>query len=106
MFSMVMTGEIDLFISGEDVMDRYEEQDWFDDLRKILSESDLALYEAEDRLLYRNSVPVAIRITDSAMLEEYYHYNGKTGEEICAGFTANGAHQETAAAFVRYLLGK
>ena len=74
LFSMVMTGEIDLFITGEDVINRYAEQEWFDDLRTILNASDLS--ELENRILSHNGIPIAIRIDESSILNEYYFYNG------------------------------
>ena len=106
LFSMVMTGEIDLFITGEDVIDRYAQQEWFDDVRSILSETEYAALEQENRILFRNQVPIAIQMNTDSILTEYYYYNGKPGVTLYAGFPAGGAHQKLGAEFVRYLQTK
>ncbi len=106
LFSMVMTGTIDLFITGEDVIDRYAEQDWFDDLRTVYDETLLAKLEREGRIKYRNGVPIAVNISDSELLKRYFYYNGKAEEEIYAGFPAGGQHRTLAVQFVQYLTGQ
>ena len=98
-----MTGEIDLLITGEDVIERYAAQDWFDDLRDILDEKALADYESSKDIKYWKGVPIAIRIDSSRKLDTYYYYNGKEHTDIYVAFTANSAHRELAAAFVSYL---
>ena len=103
LFAMVMTGEIDLFITGEDVIGRYTEQQWFDDLRTILPDEDYSRYEAEDRIVYFNEVPVAVKLDDSSVLTDYYYYNGRQNVDICAGFPAGSLKRELAAAFLKYL---
>ena len=105
LFAMVMTGDIDLFITGEDVIGRYTEQQWFEDLRTILPDEDYSRYEAEDRILYSDGVPVAVKLDSSSLLNEYYYYNGRQGVDICAGFPAGSLKRELAAAFLEYLLG-
>ena len=104
LFSMVMTGEIDLFISGEDVIDRYVQQEWFDDLRHVLSTETLNRFEQQGRLVYRNEIPIAVTMDDSDLLKEYYFYNGRQGEAICAGIPAGSMHHELAEQFMIYLL--
>lgn len=106
LFSMVMTGTIDLFITGEDVIDRYAEQEWFDDLRTVYDEAQLKELEAEGRIKYRNNVPVAVNIEDSEILKQYYYYNGSAGVEIYAGFPAGSEHRPMAVQFVNYLLSR
>ncbi len=104
LFSMIMTGNLDLFISGEDILNRYAEQDWFDDLNGVLDADQLAAWEAEDRILYWNGKPVAVKVTDSAALNENYFYNGVQGEELYAGFPANSPHREQAVQFLQWLI--
>ena len=87
---MVMTGELDLFITGEDVIERYAEQEWFDDLHAIVSESVFEQREKEDRVLSYKGIPIAVKITESKRLSEYYYYNGKQGVELYAAFPARG----------------
>lgn len=102
LFSMVMTGEIDLFITGEDVINRYAEQEWFDDLHTILNASDLS--ELENRILSHNGIPIAIRIDETSILNKYYFYNGRQGETLYAGFPAGGKNRELAYQFIQYLM--
>lgn len=106
LFSMVMTGEIDLFITGEDVIERYAEQEWFDDLHTILGESQFEQWEKEDRILSYKGTPIAVKITDSKLLSEYYYYNGKQGVELYAAFPAGGINQQLGIEFVEYLQKK
>ncbi len=104
LFSMVMTGDIDLFISGQDVVERYAEQEWFDDLTGILTEDILQRFEAEDRLFTFRGKPIGIRVDDSSVMKRSYYYNGKKGETVYACIPANSTHHETAMKFVQFLL--
>lgn len=104
LFAMVMTGDIDLFISGEDVMGRYALQQWFDDLRTVLSEEAFKQLEKEDRLLYWDGVPIGVRLEEPSLLFDYYYYNGRQGETIYAGFTTGSRHRETTVQFLNYLI--
>ena len=60
LLAMVMSGSLDFLASGQDVVERYMEQDWFDDLSGILDPDLLRKLEEEDRILYKGSVPVAV----------------------------------------------
>ena len=62
--------------------------------------------EQENRILFRNQVPIAIQMNTDSILTEYYYYNGKPGVTLYAGFPAGGAHQKLGAEFVRYLQTK
>jgi ABC-type molybdate transport system substrate-binding protein len=104
LFAMVMTGEIDLFITGEDVIERYAESEWFDDMRTFLPEEDLKRYESEDRVLEYKGVPIAVKVDDSAILKEYFYYNGRQDVEVYAGFPAGSTQRRLAGEFVQYLL--
>jgi len=104
LFSMVMTGEMDLFISGEDVVDRYCQQEWFEPLDQVLSSEDFSRYSEEKRILYRNEKPVAVRVDDAALLKEYFFYNGRQGETVYAAFPTNSIRRPLAAEFLAYLL--
>jgi hypothetical protein len=100
---MVMTGEMDLFISGGDVLERYAAQQWFEDLSTVIPEADLNRM-GEDSILVFNGVPVGIRIRESSALFKYYYYNGKQGEAVYAGFPAGSVHKDLAVKFVQYLM--
>lgn len=103
LFSMVMTGEMDLFISGGDVLERYAAQEWFEDLRTVIPETDLMKMD-ENSILSFNGVPIGIRIKESSALFKYYYYNGKQGEAVYAGFPAGSRHKDLAVRFLQYLL--
>ncbi len=103
LYTMVMNGDIDLLVTGEDVLNRYAEQDWFDDLRIVMDTDDLTSV-GEDRILYWKNVPIGIRIDSTSVLFKYYAYNGKAGETIYAGFPAGGVHQKTAVEFLNNFL--
>ena len=101
LFTMVMAGDMDLFISGEDIISHYAEQTWFDDLSTVLSESDLQ--KLNERILYHQGIPVAVRIPESSVLNQYYYYSGNSTEGIYAGFPAGSSRRTTAVNFLMYL---
>ncbi len=103
LFAMIMAGDMDLFISGKDVLERYAEQSWFDDLRTVIDEKELNRLD-EDSILYWQDTAIGIRINDSSILNEYYYYNGRKGEPVYAGFPAGSRHKVLAVKFLRYLL--
>lgn len=103
LFSMVMTGDMDLFISGKDVLERYSEQKWFDDLSTIEGGQEL-MKENEDGILVQNGIPIAVKLGDSSLLMKYYYYNGKQGEEVYAAFPTGSSHRDLAVKFLRYLM--
>jgi hypothetical protein len=102
LFTMVMEGDLDLFISGKDILERYGEATWFDDLSTVLSASELEKYK--DSILYQNGIPIAVRIPESSVLNKYYFYSGRETDGIYAGFPAGSKHRETAVNFLLYLL--
>ena len=103
LFSMVMTGDIDLLISGEDILKRYAQQEWFDDLSGVLDAEQLRSLEAAGALLYWNDRPIAVRVPTSSKLLTCYVYNGEQGKDIYAGFPAGSLHRELASSFLDYL---
>ena len=104
--AMVMSGSLDFLASGRDVVERYMEQDWFDDLTGILDPELLRKLEEEDRILYKGSVPVAVSLEESALVRDNFVYRGKEGEALYGGFPAGSQRRELAAGFLKFLLGE
>ena len=103
LFSMVMTGDLDLFISGGDVIARYAEQQWFEDLDTVIRTEGMSAAE-EDAILYWNGTPVAVKIPESSILMKYYAYNGNETEAVYAAFPTGSTHRRLAVLFLSYLL--
>ena len=106
LLAMVMSGSLDFLASGQDVVERYMEQDWFDDLSGILDPDLLKKLEEEDRILYKGSVPVAVSLDGSALVTGNFEYRGKKGEALYGGFPAGSQRRELAARFLDFLLGE
>ena len=106
LLSLVMSGSLDLVVSGQDVIERYIEQDWFDDLRTILDPDFVKSLDGEGKLLYAGNVPVAVCVDDSSLLTSNYTYKGKEGVSLYAAFPANSKRRELAAEFLLFLMGK
>lgn len=106
LLAMVMSGSLDFLASGQDVVERYMEQDWFDDLSGILDPDLLRKLEEEDRILYKGSVPVAVSLDGSALVTGNFEYRGKKGEALYGGFPAGSQRRELAARFLDFLLGE
>lgn len=104
--AMVMSGSLDFLASGRDVVERYMEQDWFDDLTGILDPELLRKLEEEDRILYKGNVPVAVSLEESALVRDNFVYRGKEGEALYGGFPAGSQRRELAAGFLKFLLGE
>ena len=102
LLSLVMSGSLDLVVSGQDVI----EQDWFDDLRTILDPDFVKSLDGEGKLLYAGNVPVAVCVDDSSLLTSNYTYKGKEGVSLYAAFPANSQRRELAAKFLLFLMGK
>ena len=106
LLSLVMSGSLDLVVSGQDVIERYIEQDWFDDLRTILDPDLVKSLDGEGKLLYAGNVPVAVCVDDSSLLTSNYTYKGKESVSLYAAFPANSKRRELAAEFLLFLMGK
>ena len=106
LLAMVMSGSLDFMASGEDVMERYAAQDWFDDLSQILDPALLEDLEKEGKILYRGDVPVAVSLDDSALVRENYEYKGKEGEALYGGFPAGSQRRDLAVLFLTFILGR
>lgn len=104
LMTFVFTGLIDIMISGDDVIERYAEKQWFDDLSTFMDADMLAEFEKEGRILKYGGVPIAVRTDDSALLNDNYYYNGRKTDGLYAAFTANSEHRELAVEFLQYLL--
>lgn len=105
LLTLVMAGEIDLIVSGGDVIEHYEEQEWFDDLRTILGEETLKELDDDGLILYDNDVPIAVSLEKSAIFRENYYYNGEQDGTIYAAFPAGPENRDLAVLFLNYLLG-
>ena len=105
LLTLVMAGEIDLFVSGLDVIEHYEEQAWFDDLRTILDEETFKRLENEDLILYDKSVPIAVSLEGADLFTENYYYIGEQEGDVYAAFPAGPENRDLAVLFFKYLLG-
>ncbi len=106
LLSLVMSGSLDFVVSGQDVIERYIAQDWFDDLRTILDPDLVKSLDGEGKLLYAGNVPIAVCVDDSSLLTSNYTYKGKEGVSLYAAFPANSQRRELAAEFLLFLMGK
>ena len=106
LMAMVMSGSLDFLASGQDVIERYMEQDWFDDLTGILDPALLKELEEEGRILYKGSVPVAVSLDDSALVRDNFVYRGKAGEALYGGFPAGSTRRDLAERFLEFILGE
>ncbi len=106
LLTLVLAGEIDLMVSGEDVIEHYEEQDWFDDLSAILDEETLKELDGSGRILYYNDVPIGVSLEGADLFEENYYYIGEQEGTVYAAFPAGSECRELAVLFLEYLLGK
>ncbi len=104
LMALVMTNSMDLFISGDDVFDRYNQQEWFCDLREVLPEDLYQTCEEEGVLVYRNGVPVGVSLKDNERFNRYYVYIGSGNEDIVAGIVYTGAHKEMGVNFLRFIM--
>ena len=106
LLTLVLAGEIDLFVSGEDVVEHYAEQDWFDDLGTILDRTVLEGLDDDGNILYYNGVPIGVSLDDSELLAENYYYIGEQEGPVYAVFPAGSGRREMAVEFLRYLMGE
>ena len=99
---VIMIGQMDLMISGEDVIDRYLVQDVIRPLSEAYSEAEIKSFEEAGLLKYYNDVPVGICMDASPKLENSYYYGGIAVDHVYAVFTY-GEHIEMAKHFLEFL---
>lgn len=100
---LVMTGSVDLLVTGQDVFEKYIPAGWYTDLREVLDEETLAAYEEADRLLYDRTVPVGVRMDEAELLTRQYVYAGEGEPSLYAGIIAGSQHADMAAEFLKFL---
>jgi hypothetical protein len=101
-----MAGELDVVVADEEYFTTYGEQGFFQDLRLILSEEELAEYG--DRLFYldvpyddtEEKVPVGINVTDAAKIVSTDSYPSTTAY---LGIVTDSSYVENALSFLAYL---
>ena len=99
---VIMVRQMDLMISGEDVVERYIAQDVIRPLSDVYTEAEIKRFEEAGLLKYYNDVPVGICMDASQKLEDSYYYGGVPVEHVYAVFTY-GEHMELAKQFLEYL---
>ncbi len=88
-FSMLlMAGEIDLLVSDEAFITDLAAQEYVLTLDRVFTEDELKAYE--DRIVYQNDLPIAIRMDDSQKIKDNLKYQGGNAEElkVCAAFSS------------------
>ncbi|MBP5608466.1 MAG: hypothetical protein J6X66_09405 [Lachnospiraceae bacterium] len=99
---ILVVGQVDLMISGEDVIDRYTESDFLKPLTDVYSAAELKSFEEKGMIKSANGVPVAICMDGSKMLKEYYEYTADKNDKLYAAYTY-GEHTALAKEFVDFL---
>ena len=101
--ALAYSGGIDLMISGQDVIERYMEAEWFIPLDRVLDADTLAQYDAEGRLLYFEDVPVAVCVDTAKLLNDNYIYDGEGTPSLYAAFGGGSKHMELAVEFLKFI---
>ena len=101
--ALAYTGSIDLMISGEDVIRRYMEAEWFVSLDTVLDADTLARFEEEGRVMYYADQPAAICMDTAKVLNENYYYVGEGEPSLYAAFGGGSKHPELAAEFLKFI---
>jgi len=104
--ALVITGSVDLIITGEDVFHRFIKQEYFAPLDAVYSGEQLRAFEEEGRLLSEDGVPLGIYMDGAPLLEQNYYYNGEGKPRIVAGFLYGSKHPELAMDFLEFLEGR
>ena len=89
------SGELDAVIGNQAVFDEYADT-LFADLRTVLP-SEL-MQKLHDRLVYQNSVPIGISLSDCEKFKTAYYY-----EDCIFGICRNCFHSVNAVLFLQYL---
>ena len=101
--ALAYTGSIDLMISGEDVIRRYMEAEWFVPLDTVLDADTLAGFEAEGRVIYYADQPAAICMDTAKVLNENYYYAGEGEPSLYAAFGGGSKHADLAVQFLKFI---
>ncbi len=104
--ALVITGSVDLIITGEDVFHRFVLQEYFAPLDLVYSAEQLQRYADEERLIYQDGKAVGIYMDDAPLIGQYYRYNGEEGQRIVAGYLYGSKHPELAMDFLDFLEGR
>ncbi len=100
---LVMTGGIDVIVTGQDVYEQFVPAGWFMDLTPILGQETVRELEAADRLLYAEGVPVGVRLDGASLLDDHYVYIGEGSPALYAGVVTGSQHTAASAAFMDFL---
>lgn len=101
--ALAYTGSIDLMISGEDVIRRYMEAEWFVPLDTVLDADTLAKFEEEGRVIYYAGEPAAVCMDTAKVLNENYYYAGEGEPSLYAAFGGGSKHADLAAEFLKFI---
>ena len=102
--SMLMATDVDLLLSGEEVVDKYGKNDFLKTLTEVYSAAELQEFDDAGRLKYINGVAYAVRMNDDSFLKMNYAFlgPGKDKAEIYIAFPPGG-HIEMALQFLDFL---
>lgn len=102
--SMVLVvGQMDLMISGEDVIDKYAVSDYLKPLTEVYSSTEIKELEDKGLLKYKDDVPIAVCMDDVKKLTDYYQYIGTKGDHLYVAYTY-GTHNDLAKKFVAFMM--
>ncbi len=104
---MMASHDVDLLISGTDIIDKYGENEVLKPLKEVYSAAELEAFEEAGRLYYINEEAVALKLEGAKLLWENYVYVGPGRDKagIYAAFPY-GEHTDMALVFVDFLQGK
>lgn len=99
---VIAVGQMDLMISGEDIIDKYLSRDVLKPLDEVYSQAEIKSFEDAGSLKYYQGKPVAICVDNSDKLNKYYYYVGEKTDHYYLAF-GYGYHTDLAKEFVKYL---
>lgn len=99
---VLMVGQMDLMISGEDVIDRFTGSGYVKPLSDVYTEDELKAFDEQGLVKYLDEVPVALCMDDAKILNKYYQYSGVKVDHIYAAYTY-GKHTDLAKLFLEQL---
>lgn len=101
---VLMVGQMDMMISGEDIIDRFASGEYVRPLTDVYSVAEVKEFEDKELVRYNSSgTPVAICMDDAEKLKTYYEYTGIKVDHVYAAFTY-GKHMELAKKYLDYLM--
>ena len=88
---LLMAGEVDLMVTGEDVLSRFAENDYVLPLEEVYSEAELQPLKDAGLLLMSKGKAVGICVDGSQLVKDNLEYNGENKDtiKIYAGFCSN-----------------